>query len=150
MGGLKRRQQRKAEPPERDTPHAEQRAALDAANRIRQAAERAYSEEIVEDHGVVAFQRNGKIRVTVTNAAEKKLAIRELRLKKKALTAQRRELTGRITRAGAQAKRRSEGVGADRAIAPIEQERDAIDSKMTAIDRTIAQIDASASGESDR
>jgi hypothetical protein len=150
MDRPKRRQQRKTgERQELDKPHAEQRAALDAANRIREAAEHAYREEIVEDLGVVAFQRNGNIRVTATNAAEKKLAIKELRLKKKELTAQRRELTGRIMGAGVQAKPRGKRMNVDKVIVAIEQERDAIDNKKIAIDQTIARITASASGESD-
>jgi hypothetical protein len=179
MDWLKRRQERKAgERQERDNLRAEQQAALDAESRIVEAAERAYKEEIVEDLGVVAFQRNGNIKVTVANAAEKKLAIKELRLKKKELTAQKRELTaeiaairaeyrgkvagrystaalprgttGRIMRAGVQAKRRSERMEVDNAIVPIEQKRNAIDNRMITIDRTIARLDASAFTETDR
>lgn len=169
MDWLKRRGERKeAEREERDKLQAAQQAAHDAANRIREAAERAYKEEIVEDLGVVAFQRSGTIRVTATNTAEKKLAIRELRLKKKELTAQKRELTaeiaairaeyrekvagqystaalprgtaGRALRADIQANRRSEKVEVDKAIMPIERKRNAIDNRMITIDRTIARL----------
>jgi hypothetical protein len=178
MDWLKRRGDRKAaERQERDRQSAEEQAAQDAADRIRVAAERAYQVEVVEDLGEVAFQRDGSIQVRVTNAAEKKLAVKELRLKKKELTAKKRELaaeiaairaeyrgkvagrysttglgrgtTGRIMRAGVQQKRRSERMEVDKAIVPIEQERNAIDSRLIAIDRAIARIQASPANEAD-
>jgi hypothetical protein len=140
------------------------------AERARDAAQRAYAEEVVEDLGVIAFHRNGSIQLRVGNAAEQKLAIKELRLKKKELAAQKRELTaniaairaqyrtkvagrystvglgrgtgGRIIRAGIQAKRRGERMQVDSAVVPIEHKRNAIDSQMILIDRAIARIEA--------
>jgi len=174
MDWLKRRQERKAdERLERERHQAEVQAEEDATNRARAEAERAYQSEIVEDLGVVGFQRDGSVVVNVTNAAETKLAIQELRLKKKELTAQKRELTaeiaairaeyrgrvagrystvglgrgttGRIMRAGVQAKRRSERIDVDNAVVPTEQDRNAIDVRMIAVDRTVARLQAPAS-----
>jgi len=174
MDWLKRRQVRKAdERRERDRRQAEVQAAVDATDRQREDSDRAYQSEIVEDLGVVGFQRDGSIVVKVTNAAETKLAIQELGLKKKELTAQKREFTaeiaairaeyrgrvagpystvglgrgttGRIVRAGVQAKRRSERIDVDNAVVPIEQERNAIDVRMIALDRTVARLEAAAS-----
>lgn len=178
MDWLKRRQERKAaERHEGDRQSAEERAAQDAADRIRAAAERAYQLEVVKDLGVVAFQRDGSIQVKATNAAEKKLAVKELRLRRKELAAQKRELTaemaairadyrgkvagrysttglgrgttGRIMRAGVQQKRRSERMEVDEAIVPIERERNAIDRRLIAIDRAIARLQATESNDSD-
>jgi hypothetical protein len=60
MDWLKRRNERKAE----------EQQARDEAERVRDAAERAYGDEVVEDLGVVAFHRNGSIQVHLGNAAE--------------------------------------------------------------------------------
>lgn len=149
---------------------AEAKEAQAEASREREVADREYEQEVVEDFGVVAFQRDGGIRVNANGPAEEKLAITELRLKKKELTAQKRELTagiaahraefrtkvagrhstvglgrgttGRIIRAGVQNKRRNERMEVDNAVVPIEQERNAIDRRMIEIDRAIARIQA--------
>jgi hypothetical protein len=143
MDGPRRKQERKAgERQDRDGESAEMRAAHEAAERIRKAAERAFQVEVVEDLGVVAFQRNGSIQVRATNAAERKLAVKKLRLKKKELTGQKLELTAVIA---AGAEHSDQRTGVDQVIAPIEQQRKAIDNRMIKIDRTIARIEASAS-----
>jgi hypothetical protein len=144
--GLRRRQERKAgERQDRVRETAEMRAAQKAADRIREAAERAYQVEVVEDLGVVAFRRNGSIQVNVTNAAERKLAVKKLRLKKKELIAQKGELTAEI--AAIRAENRAKV--ANPAIAPIEQHRKAIDKRMLKVERAIARIETSASRDSE-
>jgi hypothetical protein len=143
--GLKRRQERTAgKRQDRVTETAEMRAAQKAADRIREAAERAYQVEVVEDLGVVAFRRNGSIQVDVTNAAERKLAVQKLRLKKTELTAQKGELTAQIAAIRAE----NRGKVANPAIAAIEQHRKAIGNRMLKIERAIARIEASPSHDS--
>ena len=50
--------------------------------------------------------------------------------------------SGRIMRAGVQAKRRSERMEVDNAIVPVEQKRNEIDRRMIEIDRAVARIEA--------
>ena len=165
-----REQRMAAERAEREQREAAELAAREEAERQRQEMERAYWAEIVDDRGVVAWQRDGTINVKATGPAEIKLAIKELRLKKRELTASKRELqaeiaairaeyrtkvagryttrgltgtSGKIIRAGIQQKRRNERMGVEEQVVPIEQQRNEIDRQMIMIDRAIAQIDVS-------
>ena len=170
MNWIKRKLEQVADAKEARAEGARERKAAErAAAEERDAADRAHAQEVVEDYGVIGFQRDGGIRVNANDAAERKLAIKQLRLKKKEMTAQKRELTaqiaairaeyrtkvagristgglprgttGRMIRAGVQNKRRNERMSVDNAIVPIEQERNAVDAQIIYVDRAIAGLE---------
>lgn len=74
----------------REAAEAEAERARQEEERQRQEAQRAYMAEIVEDYGVIAFERDGSIQLHVNSTAEAKLAIKQPRLKKKELAQFRR------------------------------------------------------------
>jgi hypothetical protein len=104
----------------------------------------------------------------VNNSAEGKLAIKQLRIKKKELATEKREVaadiagvraeyrtkaagrvylgrgggkTGMAVRAGVRAKRRGERMAVEESVVPMEREKANLDARMNAIDRAIAQIE---------
>jgi hypothetical protein len=160
---------------ERAQAKSDREAAQAEAERVRQEqdrqqaeAHRAYMAEVVEDYGLVKFTRDGSVQWQVSTTAEAKLAIKQLRLKKKELTAQKREIAadvsavraeyrtkaagrlymgrgggtaGQMIRAGVRAKRRSERMAVEDSVVPLEQQKAQLDARMLVIDRAIAQIE---------
>ncbi|MCA1572735.1 MAG: hypothetical protein LC798_21060 [Chloroflexi bacterium] len=124
---------------------------------------------IADDGSTVTFLPDGSMRVTATTVDEAKIGIKQLRLHKRGLTAQKRELTaqiqairaehrsrvagrhvlprgggrlGQITRVGIQIKRRAERMQADNAVVPLERQRAALEEQLIEVDRGIAQLEA--------
>ena len=165
MDWLKKRQANKVE---------EMRQRLEA-EQAQKEAEQAYWAEIVEDYGFVQFERSGGVQLNINNAAESKLAIKQLRLKKKELATEKREAaseiagvraeyrtkaagrvymgrgggkSGALVRGAVRAKRRGERMAVEESVVPLEEVKRNLDARMNAIDRAIMQIETwAASGE---
>ncbi len=169
MDWLRRKGEERAQAKvEREAAQAEAERVRQEQDRQQQEAHRAYMAEVVEDYGLVKFQRDGSVQWDVNTTAEAKLAIKQLRLKKKELAAEKREIasemagvraeyrtkaagrlymgrgggtTGQIIRAGVRAKRRGERMAVEQSVVPLEQEKGQLDARMLVIDRAIAQIE---------